>query len=111
MRIHIVSIRSDIYEDSYEEGLGKSTGCGLSVKIGKTFHTLRGAFNFLERYHSITDLEEDRGEFHTSNMVADHSEAQNGGWFPPTEEEFADWRKGKIKLYSEEFTVKILRVL
>jgi hypothetical protein len=111
MRFHIVSVHSDIYEDSYDDGLGKSTGCGLSDQIGKTFNTLEEAFVFLEKHYRLTDLEKDNGKFRTSLMVADHSEAQNGGWFTPTEKEFADWQEGKIKLYSEEFTVEILNIL
>lgn len=46
----------------------------------------------------------------TSKTVADHSEAQNGGWFEATEQEIAQWEQGEIVLYSENYYIKFLEI-
>lgn len=115
-KLHLVSISSDIIEDHFEDGLLDSTGCGLSnEKIGETFPDMGAMLRYLASHYNLSDKQVDyevtNSEVKTEKMVADHSQAQNGGWFEPTEQEYADWREGKIKLYSEEFVIKYLQVV
>lgn len=115
-KIHLVEISSDIVEDSFKEGLLTSTGCGLSgEKIGKTFEDMPAMLKYLSSYYGLSEelaaYEENGTELETAKAVANHSEAQNGGWFEPTEEEYALWKRGKLKLYSEMFIIKYLHVV
>jgi len=116
MRIHLISVDSEIYEDSYEEGEMGFPRCGLyGDPIGKTFPNMDSVFPFLAKKFGLS---EDKNDYiiddwgiTTSRMCADHSNTQNGGWFDPTEEEFALWRKGKLKLYCENFHFDYLEVV
>lgn len=115
-KLHLVSISSDIIEDHFEQGLLESTGCGLSdEKIGVSFPDMAAMLSYLASHYNIGDKQVDyevtSSELYTEKMVADHSQAQNGGWFEPTEQEYADWREGKIKLFSEAFVIKYLHVV
>lgn len=115
-RIHLVSLSSEIYEDSYEHGEGDFTGCGIhGMAIGKTFASLEDAAQWLKEhfglFSSLTEYHIEDGYIQTSITVADHSNAQNGGWFEPTEKEYEAWRKGELMLYSENFTVSYLKVI
>jgi len=112
-KIHLVNLTSDIVEDSYTEGLLGSTGCGYqNEKIGKTFDSVAGAVNYLAKHYGLPEGEEnyevDGTTLNTSRQCANHSEAQNGGWFEPTPQEVSAWQNGEIKLYSEEFTVNFV---
>lgn len=114
MSVHLVSISSDIYEDDFEKGEGKATGCGYDAeKIGKTFDTFPQMLAYLEKTYGLSANEADYGvncvngerHLHYSKTVANHSEAQNGGWFEPTQEELARWRAGALMLYSEDYVI------
>lgn len=103
------SIDSEILEDDYEEGEKDFTGCGLPmINIGKKFPTKKLMLEWIENNYSFTGFEEHEspGIMATSKTVADHSSAQNGGWFDPTEEELKLWKEGKMKLYTENVTIK-----
>nr|WP_156903428.1 hypothetical protein [Burkholderia sp. M701] len=111
-RVHLVRLNSDIVEDHFEQGLGASTGCGYQNEpIGRTFPSLKAAVAFLSSHYGYSadhvdyEVEED-SQIVTARAVANHSEAQNGGWMDPTDEENEAWRAGKTKLYSEEVTVE-----
>ncbi|MDD2742044.1 MAG: hypothetical protein PHV02_07215 [Rhodocyclaceae bacterium] len=115
-KYHLVSVLSEIYEDDYENGEGDFTGCGLNCRIGKTFNTLQemiaylaASFGLSENIHDFDAVE--KGRLVTSKTVANHCEAQNGGWFEATEKEIKDWAAGKMKLYSENFSFHFLRCL
>lgn len=119
MPVHLVAISSDICEDHPDEGIGASTGCGYNAeKIGKTFETFPEMLTYLEKHYGLSSNEADydaestrgRRQLHYSKMVANHSDAQNGGWFEPTAEELVRWRAGALKLYSEESTITWLQV-
>lgn len=108
---HLVGLTSDICEDNFEEGEGASTGCGLRLAIGKTFATFPDMLKYLAGTYGLSASKNDyndegNGTLETSRAVANHSNAQNGGWFEPTEEEYAQWRAGKLKLYVENFDIK-----
>lgn len=118
MRYHLVKLRSEIYEDDYEQGMGGYTGCGYASEcIGQTFDTEQDAIKHLASTYGLPDELSDyewdhvAGTIATAKMVADHSNAQNGGWFEPTEEERERWVRGEQKLYTEEFTVSFVRCL
>ena len=105
---------SDICEDHYEEGEGASTGCGYSgEKIGQTFPTLAAMIKHLASYYGLpeseADYDIDGNTLSTTKTVANHSEAQNGGWFEATAEEIAAWTEGKMKLYAETFFINFIR--
>jgi hypothetical protein len=109
---HLVSISSEIIEDSYNEGEMAGTGCGLqNQKIGRTFDSVQKALKWLtDNYSGLTeDLvdydTECENVLRTSAQVADHSNSQNGGWMEPTAKEIALWKKGKGKLFVEHFDV------
>jgi hypothetical protein len=114
MSVHLVSLSSDICEDDFEEGEGKSTGCGYQgEKVGKTFDTFPQMLAYLEKNYGLSANETDYGvdcnngqrQLYYSKTVANHSEAQNGGWFEPTKEELARWRAGALMLYSEDYVI------
>lgn len=114
MAIHLVDMTSDIVEDSCEEGEGNSTGCGYAGQpLGRTFPTIPAAIQHLASYYGLPANEADytieEGLLQTSRMVADHTEAQNGGWMEPTSEEMSAWRAGHLKLYSENYDIRFLR--
>lgn len=118
MKYHLVSLKSEIYEDDYEQGMGGYTGCGYSSEcIALSFETEQDAIKHLASSYGLSeelsDYEWDHvaGTIATAKMVADHSNAQNGGWFEPTEEERERWVRGEQKLYTEEFTVSFVRCL
>lgn len=116
MRYHAVSITSDIRKDDPAEGEGASTGCGLDMAIGKTFDTLADMVRFVARQFGLPEAVADwdvesPDRLCTSKLVANHSEAQNGGWFEPTAAEMAAWRRGTFPLYSENVSVRYLRCL
>jgi hypothetical protein len=113
MKYHIVSLESEIVEDNYEEGEGESTGCGYSgEKIGKTFDSIEGMVEYLSQNYGlpkdVNDYEKQDQFLYTSKTVANHADEQNGGWFDPTEREIEMWQAGKMKLYSDNYTVKFL---
>jgi hypothetical protein len=113
-KYHVVSLSSNICEDDYEHGEGKSTGCGYQNQpVGQTFNSFNDMLAHLASYYGLpsnpVDYEHERGELRTSKTVANHSEAQNGGWFEPTTDEFQAWAAGKMKLYLENFQVRYIR--
>lgn len=115
-KIHLVALSSDILEDDFEEGIKDSTGCGLvNQPIGQTFDTIKKAIEHLAKFFGLSaeegDYELDGEELRTSKMVANHCDAQNGGWFEPTPAELAAWRRGEQKLYSEDFVVRFVRCI
>lgn len=110
MDIHLVKIDSDICADHFTEGEGDSTGCGYNgLAIGKTFPSMKEMLDYLASYFSLsdkeTDYEKEPGRLLTAKTVADHTAGQNGGWFQATPRELAAWRKGTMKLFSENFTI------
>jgi hypothetical protein len=114
MPIHLIRLSSDIVEDSFEEGLQDSTGCGYSGEaIGKSFANEAKAIAYLaDVYGYPSDValwEIGHSTMETAKHVADHSNAQNGGWMEPTDQEFETWTKGLGKLYEEQVTVSFLR--
>lgn len=110
MAYHLVSLTSDICLDDPEHGEGASTGCGYGHEaIGKSFPTLEELVKYLASVYGLSDnlndYEQDGQTLRYSKTVADHSQAQNGGWFEPTEAELAAWHAGTMKLYSENFDI------
>lgn len=115
MRYHAIALSSDICEDHHEDGFGKSTGCGYGNQaIGQTFDDMPSMLQHLANTFGLSGNEADYlvepGVLHTTRMVADHSQAQNGGWFEPTEEEIASWQAGRLMLYSEHVAVRVLEL-
>lgn len=111
MTYHLVGLTSDIVEDHAKHGEGKSTGCGYpNEKIGEDFATFESMLKYLSVYYGLSDKAADYNRegnvLETSRTVANHSEAQNGGWMNPTDEEYAQWHAGKIKLYSDNYTIR-----
>jgi len=110
MKYHLVSLESDIQEYTYDEGVGESTSCGYTdEKIGKTFDSLEDMAHYLAKYYflpeSLDDYEQEGTTLRTSQLRANHSAVQNGGWFDPTDAELDAWEKGTIKLYCEDSTI------
>ncbi len=111
-KLSLMSLHSEIYEDSFSEGQLDSTGAGLpNTPIAKEFSSAKEMLEYLAKNYGLsTDLNdydtETPGELHTAKQVADHAEAQNGGWMEPTPEEVAAWKKGEGKLYDEEYYIK-----
>lgn len=111
MKVHLVKLSSDIVEDHYELGAGKSTGCGYSNEpVGKTFESFEAMLKYLADYYGLSsdanDYENEGSKLYTSKTVANHSEAQNGGWFEPTEAELEAWSNGELMLYSEDYIIE-----
>lgn len=111
--IHVERLICDIYEDHPEEGVGEHTGAGMTEPIGKTFANREAMAKYLSDCYGLSadvgDYEQDdekRNVIRTSRAVANHSEAQNGGWMDPTEEEVAAWLAGRQKLYLEEYQIE-----
>jgi len=111
-KIHLVSMIVDIYEDDFENGTGKHTGCGYSESIGETFDSMEQVGAYLKRNFNIEDfgVDEDEKRIWSSKTVADHSDAQNGGWFEATQSELERWHKGELMLYSEDYYFNYLEV-
>lgn len=115
MGIHLSSLSSDICIDDLEEGIGASTGLGYQNElISKTFDSLEDMVKYLASMYGLSDdlnnYEQDGYILRTSKTVADHSQAQNGGWMEPTEAELAAYQEGKMKLYSDEYEIRWLEV-
>ena len=115
-RIHLVKISSKIYEDTYNEGFVSFTGCGLrNEPIGKSFDSIDSALKHLHDHYGLPVGKEnydiDDVLIQTSKMVADQSNQQNGGWFEPTDNEYEAWKKGKTKLYTEDFYIECLKLI
>lgn len=116
-KIHVVRVSSEIYEDSYEEGEGEFTGAGFTDKVGHTFNSMADLVKYMSAHYGMsekvsdysTDMLDEDGRIETSRMVADHSDAQNGGWMEPTESEIKKWKRGDLMLYTESFTIYTLR--
>lgn len=115
-KFHLVGITSDICLDDPEEGEGESTGCGYGgEKIGKTFNSFESMLKYLADHYGLSGDKNDyddtnAGFLSTDRSVADHSQAQNGGWFEPTEAEYEQWRAGTLKLYVEHFGIEFHEV-
>ncbi len=110
MRIYLESMSTEIFEDHFNEGLGESTGCGLQdVKIGRAFDTLEDMLKYLDTAFGLpceeVNYRMQPGTLEASKQVADHSQAQNGGWFDPTATEMAAWAAGTGKMYCEECVI------
>ena len=113
MQIHVIALSSDIVKDSFDEGEGSSTGCGYQGQaIGKSFPSMEAAIGYLSAYYgyssNVSDWEIRSNSIESSKMVANHSDAQNGGWFDPTESEISQWKRGELMLYSENVSVRYL---
>jgi len=119
--IQLVKISSEICEDTYDGGMGKSTCCGLrDTDIGILFHSFDSAMKYLHDHYGLVlsadgriavigddyEIDHDNNIIRWSKMVADHSNEQNGGWFEPTDDEYKSWQKGETMLYTEDFAVK-----
>ena len=114
MNYHLVSLSSDIVEDDFNDGEGNSTGCGYQHEpVGKSFSSLETMIAYLASIYGLpgklVDYAIEGTQLHTSKTVANHSEAQNGGWFEATTSELAAWSKGKMKLYSENYSIRFIR--
>lgn len=99
-----------------ENGEGAHTGCGLNnFPVGKTFQSMSAMLGYVASAFGLStqmgDYDTEGNYLQTSKTVANHSEAQNGGWFDPTPTEYQKWREGKLKLYSENFAIHFLRVI
>ena len=113
-RIHITAINTEIHEDDWEKGMGDFTGCGASYGVNKTFDTIQDILDYLKNQFHLSD---EIGDYHlednengqwvlqTARTVADHSNAQNGGWFKPTSSEIESWKKGNLMLYIEDYFI------
>ena len=115
MSIHLTSLSSDICIDDLEEGIGASTGCGYQNElISKTFDSMEDLVKYLAYMYGLpadlNDYEQVGNILRTSKTVADHSQAQNGGWLVPTEAELAAYAAGEMKLYSDEYEIHWLEV-
>lgn len=113
MNVHLIAMKSDIVEDNYENGELDSTGCGYrNEAIGRSFGTTLEAIGFLAKYFGfspeVANWEISATSLRTSRLVANHTEAQNGGWLEPTEHELRNWRRGLTKLYEENVLVQYL---
>lgn len=111
MKTHLVKLSSDIVEDHFEHGAGDSTGCGYSNEpVGKTFESFDAMLKYLADYYGlsadINDYENEGGILRFSKTVANHADAQNGGWFEPTDAELEAWARGEQVLYSEDFSIE-----
>ena len=116
LNFHLVSLSSDICYDDFDLGEGPSTGCGLQgERLGLTFETLPALIKFLADIYGLpadaADYDIERDSIRCSKTVADHSDAQNGGWFDPTEEEIDRWKQGQQTLYVEHFQARFVRCL
>jgi len=103
------SIDSEIMEDSYEEGEGSYTGCGLPMTpLAEKFRSKEEMLKWVEDNYGFTDFEENEspGIMATTKTVANHSSEQNGGWMEPTEKEVELWKLGRGKLYAENVTIR-----
>ena len=115
-KFYIERIRSDIVEDSFENGELNSTGCGLNEVIGEGVQTLEDMLKHLNKLYNLStdrndyEINEDDGILETSKQVANHSDAQNGGWMEPTTKEIEAWKEGRGKLYSENFTIRFHKI-
>jgi hypothetical protein len=109
--LYLESIESTIHEDSFENGEGESTGCGLREKIGQRFKDKKEMLQYLEKMHGLSSDENDYEEgdqketLETDKQCANHSEEQNGGWMTPTSSEIEQWKAGKLKLYNEHYRI------
>jgi len=108
MKFYLESISSTIVEDSYEEGEGLSTGCGLDhTPLDKEFNNIKEMLKYLKEWGvNIKANEIEGNETVFTRAVANHAEAQNGGWFTPTKDEIKKWKKGDLKLYAETYFIK-----
>ena len=111
--IHVERLICDIYEDHPEDGVGNHTGAGMTDPVGKTFANLDALVAYMASTYGLSEdashyeLDDEKPNIlRTSRAVANHSEAQNGGWMDPTDEEFAAWNAGKLKLYLEEYRIE-----
>jgi hypothetical protein len=115
-KFYLERIKSDIIEESFENGELDSTGCGLNETIGKGFQTFEEMLKHLNKLYNLStdkndyEIQEENGILETSKQVANHSEAQNGGWMEPTTKEIEDWKEGRGKLYSEDFTINFHKI-
>lgn len=116
LKYHLVDVSSEIFEDDYLEGEKDSTGCGLNGQpIGRTFDSIAAAVDYLAEVfglpEAVTDYGLEPNALVTSKQVANHGEAQNGGWFEPTSDEVLAWKRGEQKLYSEDFIIRFVRCI
>tara|TARA_B100001093_G_scaffold502594_1_gene555799 strand:+ start:347 stop:820 length:474 start_codon:yes stop_codon:yes gene_type:complete len=103
----------EIYEDSYENGELGRTGAGMNGGAKGRYRSFEDVINdFSKEYglssdpaHWIITFNGARWQLETARQVADHTEAQNGGWMPPTKTEIVEWMQGEYKLYSENWVV------
>ncbi len=115
---HLISVSSEIVLDNYDEGLTDSTGCGLDEKIGITFKTDQDLLDHLHSHYGVgkdihdyeVNIDSPHSTMQTERTVANHCDAQNGGWMKPTDEEIELWKKGKFKLYCETYVFTFLTV-
>ena len=115
-KIHITTIYTEIHEDDWEHGMGEDTGCGGTYGVNKTFDTIQDILDYLKNQFDLSDeildynldnnLNGDgKWVLQTTCIVADLSDAQNGGWFKPTSAEIESWKKGNLMLYMEDYFI------
>jgi hypothetical protein len=115
-KFYIERIESDIIEVSFEHGELVSTGCGLRELIGEGVQTFEDMLKHLNKRYNLSadqndyEIMEEDGLLQTSKQVANHSEAQNGGWMEPTAKEIEDWKEGLGKLYSENYRIRFHKI-
>ena len=116
-----VEVRSwtcEIYEDSYKRGQLGNTRAGMNGGATGRYRSFEDVINdFSKNYGLSSDpthwsyyFNGTRWQLETARQVADHSEAQNGGWMDPTKTEIEEWKKGEYKLYSENWVVYCSRL-
>lgn len=119
-----VEVRSwdcEIYEDSYEEGELGHTGAGMNGGAKGRYRNFEEVIQTFSDDYSLSDdpahwhidFDKTQWTLQTTRQVANHCEAQNGGWFDPTFAEIEAWKKGEYKLYSELWVVccKRMRII
>jgi len=108
----------EIYEDDYEKGELGFTGAGMNGGAKGRYRSFEEVIETFSKDWGLSSDPTDwiihfidgRWQLETSRQVADHSEAQNGGWMDPTKKEIAEWKKGEYKLYNEKWLVNCSRL-
>lgn len=108
----------EIYEDDYEKGELGFTGAGMNGGATGRYRNFEEVIETFSKNYGLSSQSHDwiihfidgSWQLETSRQVADHSEAQNGGWIEPTKREIEEWKKGEYKLYSENWAIFCNRI-